>query len=147
MYLELDTMTIQPQTALLIGILLLALVTVESGGYFLTRIVRGLTPANTLQKNFFRAGHAHAAVLLVLSVAILGVIDYTDLPLALDIVARNAVPAAAILMPAGFFLSVLGRDPQKPNRLILLLWIGAATLTAGLLTAGFGLLFAGVAAL
>jgi hypothetical protein len=104
-------MTIQPQTVLLIGILLLALVTVESGGVFLTRVVRGKVPANALQTSFFRAGHAHAAVLLVLSIAILGVIDNAALPPALDLVARDGVPIAAILMPAGFFLSVLGRDP------------------------------------
>jgi hypothetical protein len=140
-------MTIQPQTALLIGILLLALVTVESGGVFLTRVVRGKVPANALQTSFFRAGHAHAAVLLVLSIAILGVIDNADLPPVLDVIARDGVPIAAILMPAGFFLSVLGRDPQKPNRLIVLLWLGAASLTAGLLAAGIGLVIAGASAL
>jgi hypothetical protein len=140
-------MTIQPQTALLIGILLLALVTVESGGVFLTRVVRGKVPANALQTSFFRAGHAHAAVLLVLSIAILGVIDNADLPPVLDFIARDGVPIAAILMPAGFFLSVLGRDPQKPNRLIVLLWLGAASLTAGLLAAGIGLVIAGASGL
>jgi hypothetical protein len=140
-------MTIQPQTVLLIGILLLALVTVESGGVFLTRVVRGKVPANALQTSFFRAGHAHAAVLLVLSIAILGVIDNADLPPVLDVIARDGVPIAAILMPAGFFLSVLGRDPQKPNRLIVLLWLGAASLTAGLLAAGIGLVIAGASAL
>jgi hypothetical protein len=140
-------MTIQPQTAVLIGILLLALVTVESGGVFLTRVVRGAVPANALQTGFFRAGHAHAAVLLVLSIAILGVIDNAELPPVLDVLARDGVPIAAILMPAGFFLSVLGRDPQKPNRLIVLLWIGAVSLTVGLLSAGIGLLIAGVSAL
>jgi hypothetical protein len=140
-------MTIQPQTVLLIGILLLALVTVESGGVFLTRVVRGKVPANALQTSFFRAGHAHAAVLLVLSIAILGVIDNADLPPVLDFIARDGVPIAAILMPAGFFLSVLGRDPQKPNRLVVLLWLGAASLTAGLLAAGIGLVIAGASAL
>lgn len=140
-------MTIQPQTALLIGILLLALVTVESGGYFLTKVVRGSVPANALQTSFFRAGHAHAAVLLVLSIAILGVIDNADLPPLLDLVARDGVPIAAILMPAGFFLSVLGKDPQKPNRLIVLLWLGVASLTAGLLAAGIGLVAAGMSGL
>jgi hypothetical protein len=140
-------MTIQPQTVLLIGILLLALVTVESGGVFLTRVVRGKVPANALQTSFFRAGHAHAAVLLVLSIAILGVIDNADLPPVLDFIARDGVPIAAILMPAGFFLSVLGRDPQKPNRLIVLLWLGAASLTAGLLAAGIGLVMAGASGL
>lgn len=139
-------MSIQPQTAVLIGILLLALVTVESGGYFLTRVVRGRVEANSLQMSFFRAGHAHAAVLLVLSVAILSVIDFAQLDGVWSFLARTGVPVAAILMPAGFFLSVLGRNPAKPNRLIALLWIGVASLTAGLLAAGIGLLTAGLAA-
>ena len=130
-----------------LGILLLALVTVESGGYFLTRVVRGHAPANELQKNFYRAGHAHAAVLLLLSFAILSVIDQADLTGVWEFIARNAVPAAAILMPAGFFLSVLGQDPAKPNRLIWLLWIGVASLTAGLLAAGVGYLITGINAL
>lgn len=140
-------MTIQPGTLITLGVLLLALVTVESGGYFLTRVVRGHVPANALQKNFFRAGHAHAAVLLVLGFAILTVIDAVPFEGALRFIAGSFVPAAAILMPAGFFLSVIGKDPQRPNRLIVLLWIGAVVLTIGLLTAGVGLIVAGVSAL
>jgi hypothetical protein len=140
-------MTIQPQTLITLGVLLLALVTVESGGYFLTKVVRGHVEANLLQRNFFRAGHAHAAVLLILSFAVLSVIDYTGLDGILGFVARNFVPAAAILMPAGFFLSVLGKDPEKPNRLIVLLWIGAASLTIGLVTAGVALIATGIAAI
>lgn len=140
-------MTIQPQTLITIGILLLALVTVESGGYFLTRVVRGHVQANMLQKNFYRAGHAHAAVLLILSVAILTVIDQVELGGLWDFAARNLVPAAAILMPAGFFLSVIGTDPAKPNRLIALLWVGAVSLTIGLLAAGTGILASGIQAL
>jgi hypothetical protein len=140
-------MTIQPQTALLIGILLLFLVTVESGGYFLTKVVRQHVPANDLQKGFFRAGHAHAAVLLILSILILLVLDQVEPIGALELVARNGVPLAAILMPAGFFLSVTGKDPERPNRLIALLWLGAASLTAGLLAAGINLVIAGVSGL
>ena len=136
-----------PNELILIGILLLALVSVESGGYFLTRVVRGHVPANRLQGNFYRAGHAHAAVLLVLSMVILSVISYAALDGLWMQVARLGVPIAAILMPAGFFLSVLGRDPQRPNRLILLLWLGVVSLTAALITAGIGLIMGGVAAL
>ena len=139
-------MSIQPHTATLIGILLLALVSVESGGYFLTRVVRRRVQANALQTGFFRAGHAHAAVLLVLSIAILSVIDFAQLEGLWSFAARTLVPVAAILMPAGFFLSVLGSDPQRPNRLIWLLWVGTASLTAGLLAAGIGMLTAGLAA-
>ena len=61
--------------------------------------------------------------------------------------ARLGVPIAAILMPAGFFLSVLGKDPERPNRLIVLLWLGVVSLTAALITAGVGLIAGGVAAL
>jgi len=140
-------MTIQPWTAVLLGALLLSLVTVESGGWFLTRVVRGMVPANALQKSFFRAGHAHAAVLLVLSVAVIPLLDTVELPLALDLVGRFGIPLAALLMPAGFFLSVLGREPERPGRALVLLWIGAGSLTLGLAAAGAGLLGAGIARL
>jgi hypothetical protein len=140
-------MTIQPGTLILLGVLLLALVTVESGGYFLTRVVRGHVPVNRLQQNFFRAGHAHAAVLLVLGFAIATVIDSAALDGVWRFIGTSFVPIAALLMPAGFFLSVIGKDPQKPNRFIVLLWVGAAVLTIGLITAGVGLVLAGAAAL
>jgi hypothetical protein len=140
-------MTIQPQSLITIGILLLALVTVESGGLFLKRVVGGSVPTNDLQKGFFRAGHAHAAVLLVLGMVILTVIDAADIDGWWSIIARNGVPAAAILMPAGFFLSVIGTDPQKPNRFVVLLWIGVVSLTAGLIAAGSAMLSAGIVAL
>ena len=51
---------------------------------------------------------------------------------------------AALLMSAGFFLSVIGRDPQRPHRWIALLWLGAASPTVGLAGAGMGLIVAGV---
>jgi hypothetical protein len=86
-------------------------------------------------------------VLLVLSIAILAVISYAALDGFWLWLARTGVPIAAILMPAGFFLSVLGRDPERPNRLIVLLWVGVVSLTAALITAGIGLIAGGIAAL
>jgi hypothetical protein len=142
-----DSMTIQPATLILAGALLLALVTVETGGMFLVKVARGGVLANALQKSLFRAGHAHAAVLLVLSLTILALIDQAPLPPLLAWIGRSFVPFAAILMPAGFFLSVIGRDPQKPNRLMALLWIGAAVLTIGLVVSGIGLIVGGASRL
>jgi hypothetical protein len=136
----------QPTTQIFMGVLLLALVTVESGGYFLTRVVRGSVPANPLQVAFFRAGHAHAGVLLVLSLVILSAMDGTEAGGAWRLVARTGVPLAAILMPAGFFLSVLGKDPQRPSGLLALVWLGAASLAAGLIAAGLALIAAGSSA-
>lgn len=133
----------EPSTLVLAGILLLALITVESGGAFLIRVAAGGVPANELQKSWYRAGHAHAAVLLVLSLAILSFADHLNVPAWASWIARSGVPLAAILMPAGFFLSVTGRDPQKPNRLSVLIGLGAASLTAGLLAAGIGAIATG----
>lgn len=128
----------------LVGILLLSLVAVETGGLFLMKVVTGRHPANALQTSFFRAGHAHAAVLLVLAIALLVPLGQVDPDGIVGVVARTGVPAAAILMPAGFFLSVLGADPQRPGRLVVLLWVGALSLTAGLLCAGLTILDAGL---
>jgi hypothetical protein len=78
---------------------------------------------------------------------ILLVLDQIELGGIWMFAARNLVLISAILMPAGFFLSVIGKDPQKPNRLIILLWLGAAALTIGLLASGLGILLAGIEAL
>ncbi|GAA4167943.1 hypothetical protein GCM10022287_02290 [Gryllotalpicola koreensis] len=140
-------MAIQPHSLIVIGALLLALVTVESGGVFLTRVMQGSVAANALQKSFFRAGHAHAAVLLVLSIVILSVIDTANLSGVWEVIGRYGVPAAAILMPAGFFLSAIGPEPARPNRFMALLWVGVFCVTAGLVVAGVGILVAGISGL
>ncbi len=138
---------LEPLTGILAGVLLLSLVTVESGGWLLVRVSTGGVAANALQKGFFRAGHAHAAVLLVLGLANLALLDRAGLPLWLHILAGVLVPAAALIMPAGFFLSVLGRDPARPNRLIALVWAGGGVLALGLICSGLSLILAGTGAL
>ena len=124
------------------GILLLTIVFVEYGGTYLLRIVRGRSPVTEFQRSFARAGHAHAGVLVSLALVCQVLADSTDLTGALAAVARSGVPLAAILMPAGFFFSSMGRDVTRPNRFIVLLWVGAASLAAGVVTLGMGLLSA-----
>jgi len=59
-------------------IVLVSLPTVMYGGFSLLQLVtRGKLTA--FQTTYFRAGHAHAGVLLVLSLAALDVLDRTDL--------------------------------------------------------------------
>lgn len=81
------------------------------------KVVTGGYPANSLQKNFFRAGHAHAAAMPILGIVIQIPLSQVETYGPIDWIA-----AAAILMPAGFFLSVLGEGPAKPGRLFALLW-------------------------
>jgi hypothetical protein len=124
------------------GILLLTLVGVEYGGLFMLRTVRGRHPATPFQRSFARAGHAHAGVLVIL--ALLGQIltDAAALDGVDDFLARTGIWMAAILFPAGFFLSSAGRGRTEPNRLILLLYAGVASLTVGVVALGIGLLAA-----
>jgi hypothetical protein len=131
------------ETRILAGILLLALVTVETGGLYLLKIARGRAQVTEFQEKFARAGHAHAGVLLVLSLVILLYVDTTDLDGFWAWLARSAVPIAALLMPGGFFFSSMGAGRTRPNRLFLMIPIGAVCLAAGLVAAGIGLLTAG----
>ena len=57
-------------------------------------------------------------------------------------VARSGIPLAAILMPAGYFLSSAGAGRTEPNALIWLLYAGSVALAAGVLALGVGLLTA-----
>lgn len=60
-------LVLSPDARSTAGVLLLTLVAVESGGWFMLRVVRGHRPATEFQKAFFRAGHAHAGVLVTLA--------------------------------------------------------------------------------
>jgi hypothetical protein len=122
------------------AILLFALVTVETGGMYLIRVVRGAAPATPFQVSFARAGHAHAGVLLILSLVGLLYADAAALEGVLGTVARSGAPAAALLMSGGFFFSSIGPDREAPNRWIVMVYLGAALLAAGLVALGLGLL-------
>jgi hypothetical protein len=54
-------------------------------------------------------------------------------------VVRHSIPAAAILLPAAFFLSVASPEATKPNAFIYLAYVGAISLGIGLLVLGVGL--------
>lgn len=126
----------------LAGVLLILLPTVAFGG---TSILRLLIDdpryaENALRQDLWRAGHAHAGVLLLLSLVTLRYVDEAALSARMKQVARHAIPAAAILLPAAFFLSVLSPDATEPNALINLAYVGAVALVIGLLVLGVGLL-------
>jgi hypothetical protein len=136
------TIAMSEASATTAGVLLLAIVTIQYGGTFLFRVVSGGVPATEFQKSFFRAGHAHAGVLVILGLVGTLLVNATRLDGVAELVARDGVPLGAILMSAGFFLSAIGRDRQRPNRLVILLWLGAVSVAAGVITLGVGLLTA-----
>ncbi|MFC4336516.1 hypothetical protein [Salininema proteolyticum] len=124
------------------GIGLITIVTIEFGGTFLLRIVRGQVPMTDFQKAFARAGHAHAGVLVTLGLVCAVLADATALEGLPGWLARAGVLVSAALISAGFFFSSMGREVTRPNKWIALLWAGAALLAASVLTLGVGLIAA-----
>ena len=125
----------------LAGVLLILLPTVMFGGVSILSLLIG-DPSymeNPLRQDLWRAGHAHAGVLLVLSLIVLRYVDEATLSARAKWFVRHSVPAAAILLPAAFFLSVLSPQAQEPNGMISLAYVGAVLLAAGVLILGVGL--------
>ena len=121
------------------GTVLLAVVAIAYGGTFLLRVHAGSPPTNDLQKAFFRAGHAHAGVLVILGLVIKILTSSEGVP-ALAQRLSDGVLYAAILMPAGFFLSMIKPTAETVGPLIALTYLGAAVLAVGVITLGVGLL-------
>lgn len=134
-------LVLSPASRSIAGVVLLTIVGIEFGGWFMTRIVRGKVAMTPFQQAFARAGHAHAGVLVTLSLITLVLADAAALDGVLGWLARIGAPAAAALMSAGFFFSSMGRgEVVRPNRMIWLVWLGALFLAVGVTTLGIGLL-------
>ncbi|WP_421733305.1 hypothetical protein [Cellulomonas sp.] len=122
------------------GIVALSVVAIESGGAFMLRVATGKEQATAFQKTFYRAGHAHAGVLVTLGLVCLLLGEATTLTGFWRWLAQTGVLLAAIVMSAGFFFSAMGRGREAPNKAVALLGVGAVLLAAGVATLGVGLL-------
>ena len=132
-----------PESRRLAGILLILVPAVAFGGASLLSMILGQAPGyldNPVRQDLWRAGHAHAGIMLILALIMLRYADETNLSGGWLWIARHGAPIAAILMPAGFFLSVLTPDATEPNALIYLVFLGGLFLAGGVLTTGVGLL-------
>jgi hypothetical protein len=122
-----------------LGVVLLTVPFIAYGGTFLLRVVQGRFEATPLQRSFFRAGHAHAGVLVTLGLVVRLAVELAGVT-GLARTLSSGVLWAAVLVPAGFFLSVASRGAERPNGLIALLWLGVAALAVGVVAAGVGLI-------
>ncbi|HEX7171590.1 MAG TPA: hypothetical protein VF365_03160 [Candidatus Limnocylindria bacterium] len=127
----------------LAGIILTLVPAVALGGASLLSMIVGQAPGyldNPVRQDLWRAGHAHAGIMLILSLVLLRYVDETPLRGGWLWLARHGAPIAAILMPLGFFLSVLSPEALAPNPLIGLVGVGGLFLVGAVLTTGIGLL-------
>lgn len=115
-----------------------ALPTVMYGGYsLLTLLNRGdvLTP---LQVSLFRAGHAHAGVLLLMSLLYYLFMDRTSLPVPIKHASCAVLVGGILAQSGGFFVHMLPQRAALGNTLTmtgaLLLVCAVAVLVYGLIT-------------
>jgi hypothetical protein len=136
-------MEISNEARVMIGLMLLSITTIEFGGYFLLSELRrssGNVITSETMGSYFRAGHAHAGVLVILGLIGQLMIDASSLVPGLDWAVRIGFFAAPILISAGFFLGA-PTEGRTPRRLIVLVYAGAVLLAACLVVLGLGLLF------
>jgi hypothetical protein len=126
------------------AIILIVVPTIEYGGVFLLKSLSNPASgylANPMREDLMRAGHAHAGVIILLSLIAQILADGARLPAWLLWTIRIAFPCAAVLMSAGFFLSVMGAPAAThPGPMISLVYLGGALLALALLGLAVGLM-------
>jgi hypothetical protein len=128
---------------LMCGIILITVPTIQYGGYFLLTSLMNKGSGymeNPLRQNFFRAGHAHAGVIVILSLVCQILADGAVLPDPLLWFVRIGVPLSAILISAGFFFSMLPPTATQASGAVALIYAGAVILALAVVTLGVGLL-------
>lgn len=131
-----------PISKLFCGITILTAPSIQYGGYFLLTLLAGYKKMalTDFQKAMFRAGHAHAGVLVLLSLIAQLLLDYTGIPYPLELIVRISFPLAAILVSGGFFASASGHGLTQPNRFIGILYSGVFLLAFCLIVLGIALI-------
>ncbi|MFC6083802.1 hypothetical protein [Sphaerisporangium aureirubrum] len=125
------------------GVLLVTVPTIAIGGASLLTFIGRRTPGyldNPVRRGLWRAGHAHAGVLVLFALVALTYVDQAGLAGGTAALVRGLFVAAPILMPLGFFLSVVRPGDTRPSKLIWLTAAGGLCLAAGTLILGIGLI-------
>lgn len=131
------------EARLMSGIILITVPTILYGGYFLLTSLMNKGSGymeNPLRQNFFRAGHAHAGVIVILSLVCQILADGAVLPDPLLWFVRLGVLLSAILISSGFFFSVLPPTATQASGAVALIYAGAVILALAVVALGVGLL-------
>lgn len=127
---------------IMVAIAFISLPTIAFGGYFLLSILKrakGTEGISEIQRNYFRAGHAHAGVLVVLNIIGQLVLDYSLFNEAATWALRIGLLAAPLLISGGFFGGAPRTQDGKPGSLAALISIGAVVLSATTIGVGLSL--------
>ena len=121
----------------------IALPTVMFGGYSLLGLLaRDNTWLTPFRATYFRAGHAHAGVLLVLSLVYYSYLAQTTFAEGLKLVACLVLLIGILAQSGGFFLHMLVGKPGKLSAGTMVTILGAVLLAFATLLLAYGLIVA-----
>lgn len=126
-----------------IALTLFALVTVEFGGWSLLGLLTSQGTLTPFQEQFFRAGHAHAGVLLTLALVYFLLMEKTKYTPAGQRVLDLVLLGGILLQSGGFFVHMLAGEESRSSVGTLLTRIGAVLLAGALISLGVGILRTG----
>ncbi len=130
-------------TTLLPVIAVLSLISVEYGGWALLGFLTGRGRLGGFRERFFRAGHAHAGVLLVLSLVYFLYLDRTGYSAGVQWLAGLLLLAGILAQSGGFFIHLGPGQPNQSSLGTVVTRSGALLIAAALLILVAGLLMSG----
>jgi hypothetical protein len=119
------------------AIALVSLPTVMYGGYALMGVLRD-KKLTEHQRGMFRAGHAHAGVLLVLALVALQILGQTGLSVTARWIVCFLLLFGVLAQSGGFFLHLAPGKGELGGRVTS---VGAVLLGAAILTTAYGVAF------
>ena len=125
---------------------IVSLVTVETGGWALLSFLTGREGLAGWAHPFFRAGHAHAGVLLVLSLVYFLYLGRTAFGPGARWAAGLVLLVGIAMQSGGFFLHLAVGEEGRPSLGTVVTRTGAVLLAAALIALAVGLARAGVRA-
>jgi len=125
-------------TQLFVVIVLVSLPTVMFGGFSVLRLITA-KKLNEFQLAYFRAGHAHAGVLLVMTLAALSFLGDSNLSTAARWAVCILLSVGVIAQSGGMFLHALLGQPGRWSSGNTATTAGGVALAAGLLTLAYGI--------
>lgn len=127
-------------TTPLAAIVLFTIVTVEFGGWSLLGLLTSQNRLTPFEEQFFRAGHGHAGVLLILALVYLVLMERTRFTGRTQLWLSFTLLAGIFLQSGGFFVHMLTGEEGAASAGTWLTRSGAVLLAVALISLGVGLL-------
>lgn len=117
----------------------IGLPTVMYGGYALLGLLTKRGALTPFRRTWFRAGHAHAGVLLLMFLLFLDFIGRTSLSVAMKHTACTLFVAGVLAQAGGFFVHMMVGQEDAPSIGTSITAVGAALLSVAIAILAYGI--------